>query len=66
MGLEHLGGVSHGEGGSALGSSRQAGLMVTLVTLVAHCLVGQAVVLKKACFPCYSVVSHSWSEDISG
>lgn len=40
--------------------------MVTLVTLVAHCLVGQAVVLKKACFPCYSVVSHSWSEDISG
>ena len=47
MGLGHLKGVSEGGGGSALGSSRPAGRMVTLVTLVAPCEVGQAVVLKK-------------------
>lgn len=51
--LRHLGGVSEGGAGSTLGCSRQAGRMVTLVTLVALCVVGQAVVLKKACFSWY-------------
>lgn len=46
-GLGQLGGVSEGGGGSVLGSSRQAGRMLTLVPLVARGVVGQAVVLKK-------------------
>lgn len=53
MDLRHLEGVSEGGGGSTFGSSRPAGRMVTLVTLVASRVVGQAVVLKKACFSWY-------------
>lgn len=48
--LRHLKGASEGGGGSTFGSSRPAGRMVTPVTLVARRVVGQAVVLKNACF----------------
>lgn len=51
MGLRHLGGSFRKRRKVNPWDSRLAGRVVTLVTLVARCVVGQAVVLKKARFP---------------